>query len=98
MQNRARDEVIRDVLHAAAGGGAGISKIMFKAYLSHAQAKEYLSILIGQGMVAKDERLGNNNYSTTGKGMEYLSSVDVMSELLATGAKRRSNVEEAFMF
>jgi predicted transcriptional regulator len=48
MQNRQKDEMIRDIL-TVSNGGATITNIMFKAFTSHAQAKAYLGELIENG-------------------------------------------------
>lgn len=82
MQNRQKDEVIRDILQSAMGQGTGISRIMFSACLSHSQATAYLSKLIDDGFVENDVEMGRRHYRTTPKGMEYLRGLNHMYELL----------------
>ena len=41
MTNRSRMDIISEILDAANGGGATKTKMMYKAYLSFAQMKEY---------------------------------------------------------
>ena len=45
MKYRSRTEIVGNILDAA-NGGATKTKIMYKAFLSYAQLKEYLSVLI----------------------------------------------------
>ncbi len=82
LQNRQRDEVTRDVLQTAMGPGAGISRIMFSACLSHSQATVYLSHMMEVGLVVNDVERGKRYYRTTPKGVEYLAALNSMCELL----------------
>ena len=45
MGNRSRTEIVGNILDAA-NGGATKTKIMYTAFLSYNQLKEYLSVLI----------------------------------------------------
>ncbi|MGI0025238.1 MAG: winged helix-turn-helix domain-containing protein [Nitrososphaera sp.] len=85
MQNRQKDEMIRDIL-ISTNGGATISKIMFRAYASYLQAKGYLRILIENELVEFDSL--ERKYRTTPKGMDYLSTIQGMSEMLKIPTKR----------
>lgn len=82
MRNRQRDEVVRDILHTAMGDGAGISKVMFYACLSHSQATAYLSQLVGDGLLINDVELGKKYYRTTPRGVQYLLGLNSMCEML----------------
>ena len=73
---------MRDVLQTAMGPGAGISKIMFYACLSHSQATAYLSHMMEDGLVVNDVEQGKRYYRTTPKGVEYLAALNNMCELL----------------
>ena len=50
MKNRSRTEIISNILDAA-NGGATKTKIMYIAFLSYNQLKEYLSILIENNLI-----------------------------------------------
>lgn len=82
MRNRQRDEVMRDVLQIAMGPGAGISRIMFCACLSHSQATAYLSQMVEDELLINDIVQGKRYYRTTPKGVEYLAALNNMCELL----------------
>lgn len=97
MHNRQKDEIMRDILHTAQGG-AGITKIMFHAYLTHAQAREYSQLLMDKGLLELDtESASMKQYRTTHKGMEYLSAIEKMGEMLPI-ATRRSAKNVSFPF
>jgi predicted transcriptional regulator len=85
MQNRQKDEMTRDIL-TVTNGGAIISRIMFKAYTSHAQAKSYLGELIESGLIEYDTL--DRKYRTTTKGLEYLQAMERISEMLTINARR----------
>ena len=45
MKYRSRTEIVSNILNAA-NGGTTKTKIMYRAFLSYTQLKEYLSVLI----------------------------------------------------
>ena len=66
----------------AANGGVTKTKIMYKAYLSYNQLKEYLSILIENNLIEYLD--GTNKFKTTEKGLNLLKMHNEMAELLQT--------------
>ena len=50
MGNRSRTEIVGNILDAA-NGGTSKTKIMYIAFLSYGQLKEYLSILIENNLI-----------------------------------------------
>ena len=50
MANRSSTEIIANILDAA-NGGVSKTKIMYLAFLSYNQLKEYLSILIENNLI-----------------------------------------------
>ena len=79
---------MRDILYSAQGG-VGITRIMFHAYLTHSQAKEYIQMLLNQGLLAQDIESGSlRQFRTTPKGSEYLAAVERMSDMLAIETRR----------
>jgi predicted transcriptional regulator len=50
MGNRSRTEIVSNILDAA-NGGVTKTKIMYKAYLSYNQLREYLSVLIENNLI-----------------------------------------------
>ena len=96
MLNRQKDELARDIL-TVTNGGTIISQIMFKAYLSHSQAKSYLGELIQKSLVEYDSL--ERKYRTTPKGLAYLQAMDSMSDMLAISTRRSvATSERVFQF
>jgi predicted transcriptional regulator len=79
MGNRSRTEIVSNILDAA-NGGVTKTKIMYKAYLSYNQLREYLSILIENNLLEYLE--GTQTYKTTEKGLNLLKMHNEMAELL----------------
>jgi predicted transcriptional regulator len=88
---------MRDILQTAQGG-AGITKIMFHAYLTHGQAKEYSQVLMESGLLEADSTSASmRQFRTTHKGIEYLAAMDRMAEMLPISTKRSAK-NQAFLF
>ena len=79
MKNRSRTEIVGNILDAA-NGGATKTKIMYIAFLSFNQLKEYLSILIENNLIEYLD--GTKTFKTTEKGLNYLKMNNEMGELL----------------
>ena len=52
---------------------------MYRAFLSYAQLREYLTVLSESGLVRNNEL--EMTFSTTPKGVEFLKAYEQMSEL-----------------
>jgi predicted transcriptional regulator len=81
MKYRSRTEIVSMILEAA-NGGATKTRIMYKAFLSYAQLKEYLSVLIENNLLEYLE--ANQGYKTTEKGFNFLKMHNEIGELLQT--------------
>ena len=79
MKYRSRTEIVGNILDAA-NGGATKTKIMYKAFLSYAQLKEYLSVLIENNLLEYLD--GTQTYKTTEKGLNFLKMHNAIGELL----------------
>ena len=79
MGNRSRTEIVGNILDAA-NGGTSKTKIMYIAFLSYGQLKEYLSILIENNLIEYVD--GDNKFKTTEKGFNLLKIHNEMAELL----------------
>jgi predicted transcriptional regulator len=80
MKYRSRTDITGLILEAA-NGGATKTKIMYKAYLSFAQLKEYLSMLIEKRLIEYEE--GIARYRTTEKGLMMLQMCNKINDELA---------------
>jgi len=79
MRNRGRTEIVSNILDAA-NGGITKTKIMYKAFLSYDQLKEYLSVLIENNLIEYLD--GTQTYKTTEKGLNFLKMHNEIRELL----------------
>ena len=84
MKYRSRTEIVSNILEAA-NGGVTKTKIMYKAYLSYNQIREYLSILIENNLIEYLD--GAHKFKTTEKGLNLLKIHNEMAELLQTTMK-----------
>ena len=79
MKNRSRTEIVSMILEAA-NGGTTKTKMMYNAFLSYNQLKDYLSILIENNLIEYLE--GTRKFKTTEKGLNLLKMHNEMAELL----------------
>jgi predicted transcriptional regulator len=81
MKYRSRTEIVSNILDAAnGGGGATKTKIMYKAFLSYNQLKEYIAVLIENNLLEYLD--GTQTFKTTEKGFNYLKTHSEIGELL----------------
>jgi predicted transcriptional regulator len=81
MKYRSRTEIVSMILEAA-NGGATKTRIMYRAFLSYAQLREYLSVLVENNLIEYLE--GIQIYKTTEKGLNLLKMHNEIGELLQT--------------
>ena len=81
MKNRSRAHIAGRILEIANGGGATKTKIMYKAFLSYAQLKEYLTFLMDNGLLQRDQ--GRQFYRTTEKGIRVLQMYIQVHEMMS---------------
>ncbi len=79
MGNRSRTEIIPNILDAA-NGAASKTKIMYTAFLSYGQLKEYLSVLMENNLIEYLD--GANKFKTIEKGLTFLKMPNEIGELL----------------
>jgi predicted transcriptional regulator len=73
MRYRSRTDIVAQILEAANGGdgaGATQAKIMYKAFLRYEQLKEYLPVMVENGLLKYDQR--EQIYQTTEKSNRFL--------------------------
>ena len=86
MKYRSRTEIVAMILEAA-NGGTTKTRIMYKAFLSYAQLREYLSVLVENNLLEYLE--GSQTYKTTEKGLNFLKMHNEIGELLQTSMKQQ---------
>jgi predicted transcriptional regulator len=80
MKYRSRTDITAQILEAA-NGGVTKTKIMYRAFLSYAQLKEYLSVLVENDLLEYVE--GEQVYRTTDKGNRFLKIYNQIGEFVA---------------
>ena len=81
MQYRDRTEIIRQILDIA-NGAEGITKvkIMYKAFLSYKQVKEYVALLTENDVLRYDSI--TQTYKTTQKGLRLLQFCTELDDMM----------------
>jgi predicted transcriptional regulator len=79
-QYRSKNDIIASILEVANGNRVRITQIQFKAYLSYTLLKEYLVLLLENGLLEYIE--GERAFKTTPKGMQFLHTHNQMSEMI----------------
>ena len=83
-RRRDRSLIIAEIL-VVAKERALKTQIMYKANLSFAQLKEYLSLLLNLNLLKAVKMSEKTIYETTDKGLRYLQSYREIRELLTKG-------------
>ena len=65
-------------MNAANGGGATKTKLMYSAFISFNQLREYLLLLVENGLIQYEE--GKHTYRTTEKGIRFLNLQNKIDE------------------
>lgn len=66
------------------------AQIMFRCYVTHAQAKSYLLEMIEAGLIEYDKL--DRRYRSTVRGLEQLSSLEKMHEMLELQIRKAKTV------
>jgi predicted transcriptional regulator len=82
-RHRSRTEIVIRILEIVNGTGSGgftKYKIMYNAFLSYAQLKEYLRVLTDNDLLCYD--LDSHTFKTTEKGLRFLETYNQMDDLI----------------
>jgi len=81
LKQRSNIEIMSEILDAANGrSGAGKTKIMYKAFLSYSQLKEYLPVLTERGLLSFDT--DTQTFRTSKKGLKFLDTCNRMDDAM----------------
>ena len=80
VKYRSRTDIIATILKSAVDG-ATKTRIMYGAYLSYAQVKEYLAFLSEKKLISYDQ--GTGLYKLTETGVKLLRTYEGISELIS---------------
>jgi predicted transcriptional regulator len=80
---RSKTEITAQILQSAnRHNDATKTRIMYDAFLTYSQLKEYLILLVENGLLEHDEV--RRTYKTTEKGLKFLEMYEQMEELMMT--------------
>ena len=85
MKNRSRTDIVCQILEAANddgenGEGITLTKIMYNVILCNEQMKEYLALLIDDGLITYDSTM--STFKTTEKGLTFLQAYNQLDKML----------------
>jgi predicted transcriptional regulator len=86
MKYRSRTDIVGLILEAA-NGGATKTKIMYKAFLSYAQLKEYLTVLLQNEVLEYEDE--TQLFRTTEKGLRLLQMYNQFDEMMSIANVRK---------
>ena len=79
MTYRDRMDIFRRILQVA-NGGAAKTKIMYRAFLSYPQMKDYLMVLTQNDLISYD--LDTQTFKTTQKGRRFIEVYNQMTGMI----------------
>jgi predicted transcriptional regulator len=85
MRYRTRTEIIARILEVASEGTVLKTKIMYGAFLSHQQLKEYLSLLLDRQLIQFSKQ--GQTYKTTDKGLHFLHIYTTLNDMIDKKSK-----------
>ncbi len=81
LKQRSSIEIMSEILDAAnERSGVGKTKIMYRAFLSYSQLKEYLPVLTERGLLSFDT--GSQTFRITKKGLKFLDTCNRMGDAM----------------
>jgi predicted transcriptional regulator len=86
MKYRSRTDIVALILEAA-NGGATKTRIMYKAFLSYAQLKEYLTVLLEKDVIENEDE--TQLFRTTEKGLRLLQMYSQFDEMMSIESVRK---------
>ncbi len=86
MKYSSRTDIVGLILEAA-NGGATKTKIMYKAFLSYAQLKEYLTVLLQNDLLEWEDE--TQLFRTTEKGLRLMQMYNQFEEMMSIATVRK---------
>ena len=90
MKYRSSTEIIDSMLRSIRSG-ATKTHIMYRAYMSYSQLKEYLKLLEERELIKYES--GSQLYVLTEKGLKFMNAYDKINELVPSINEGKSLVE-----
>jgi predicted transcriptional regulator len=90
VRYRSRTDIISEILDAANGSNASKTKLMYKAFLSFVQLKEYLMILTKSDLLRYDSN--THTFKTTEKGLKFLEAYSQRDNMIKESSSLSSSL------
>jgi len=97
MKNRSRHEIIATMLGEVAANttrGASRTTIMYRSFLSHAQLKQFVSLLLERGLIEQHQKEDTGekenertSYNITHKGLQLLQTYNKINNMISYSKK-----------
>src|ERR1700730_6183226 len=94
MKYRSSTEIIDSMLRSIRSG-ATKTHIMYRAYMSYSQLKEYLRLLEDRELIKYEQ--GSQLYLLTEKGLRFMNAYDKINELVPSISEGKAPAAEAKM-
>jgi predicted transcriptional regulator len=92
MRHRSDIDIMSGILEAAnERSGAGRTRIIYKAFLSYRQFKEYLPALTESGLLRYDEDA--QTFKTTQKGLRFLNTYNRIGEAMKIPSQQQVKMQ-----
>jgi predicted transcriptional regulator len=96
MVYRDRMDIFRRILQVANGGGAARTKLMYRAFLSYSQTKDYLMVLTQNDLISYD--LDTQMFKTTQKGLRFIEVYSQMADMIKARRRPPLSQQQALMY
>jgi len=77
VKYRSRTDIVCEILKIAENGNSK-TKIMYGAYLSYDQMKDYMTVILQNTLIEKKEM----KYFTTKKGLDFIKQYESIGQML----------------
>jgi predicted transcriptional regulator len=88
LKYRSRTDIVSTILQAGTNG-ATKTRLMYSAFLSHAQLQEYLQFLTEKKLMGFDEK--TSEYKVTEQGLRFLRVYEDISKMVALEGNKTSD-------
>ena len=78
LKYRSKTDIVASILESANGNWVIQTKVIYNAFLSHRQLKEYIPFLVENSLLEYNP--DNQTYKTTKKGMKLITLYNKMKE------------------
>ena len=80
LKYRSKTDIVASILESANGNWVIQTKVIYNAFLSHRQLKEYIPFLVENSLLEYNP--DNQTYKTTAKGIEFLNTYHSLDQLV----------------